>query len=78
MKGEREQVSMVSVQWRSQDIAVARAQLRHTTFVRNPARSAEAFRGVLGMLSQKILGILQPPRSVLRPYRSAAYVTRVQ
>ena len=30
------------------------------------------------MLSQKILGILQPPRSVLRPYLSSVYITRVQ
>ena len=33
-------------QWRSQDIAVARAQHGHTTFVRTSARSAEAYRGV--------------------------------
>ena len=30
------------------------------------------------MPSQKIIGILQPLRSVLRPYRSVVYVTRVQ
>ena len=54
-------------QWRSQDIADDRAQPGHTTFVPNLARSAEAVRGGLGMLSQKILGILQPPRSVPRP-----------
>ena len=35
-------------QWRSQDIAVARAQHRHTTFVPTSARSAEAYRGVWG------------------------------
>ena len=57
-------------QWRSQDIADARAQHGHTTFVRYSARSAEVFRGVWGMLSQKIFGILQPPRSVLRLYCS--------
>ena len=32
-------------QWRSQDIAVARAQRGHTTFVRTSAQSAEAHRG---------------------------------
>ena len=31
-------------QWRSQDIADARAQHGHTTFVRNSAQSAEVFR----------------------------------
>ena len=52
------------MQWRSQDIAVARAQHGHTTFVRTSARSAEAYRGAGGIPPQ----ILQPPRSVLRPY----------
>ena len=56
-----------SEQWRSQDIAVARAQ-RHTTFVRTSARSAEAYRGVWGHPPPRIL---QPPRSVLRPYTVA-------
>ena len=31
-------------QWRSQDIADARAQHGHTRFVRNSAQSVEAFR----------------------------------
>ena len=31
-------------QWRSHDIADARAQHGHTTFVRNSAQSTEAFR----------------------------------
>ena len=44
-------------QWRSQDIAIA--------FVRTSARSAEAYRGSGGILPPRIL---QPPRSVLRPY----------
>ena len=47
-------------QWCSQDIADARAQHGHTTFVRTSARSAEAFRGVH---PQKSFGISQPPRS---------------
>ena len=34
--------------YRCQDIAVARAQHGHTTFVRTSARSAEAYRGVWG------------------------------
>ena len=34
----------------------------HTMFVRTSVRSAEAYRG------SENLGILQPPRSVLRPY----------
>ena len=55
-------------QWRSQDIAVARAH-----YV--PAQTAEAFRGSGAFRSQKIM---QPPMSVLRPYRSVVYVTRVQ
>ena len=33
------------MQWHSQDIAVARAQHGHTTFVRTSARSAEAYMG---------------------------------
>ena len=37
-------------QWRSQDIAVARAQHGHTTFVRTSVRSAEAYRGSGGIL----------------------------
>ena len=45
-----------------------------TLFVQNSARSVEVSRGVWGMLSQKIL---QPPRSVLRPYCSAVYVTLI-
>ena len=52
------------LQWRSQDIAVARAQ-RHTTFVRTSVQSAEAYRGVWGHPPTRIS---QPPRSVLRPY----------
>ena len=35
------------------------------TFVRTSTRSAEAYRGVWGHSPP---GILQPPRSVLRPY----------
>ena len=58
-------------QWRSQDIAVARAQHGHTTFVRTSSRSAEAYRGVWGNPPPKNLGILQLPRSVLRPYTVA-------
>ena len=34
----------ITMQWHSQDIADARAQHGHTTFVRNSAQSAEAFR----------------------------------
>ena len=34
------------VQWRSQDIAIARAQHGHTTFVCTSARSAEAYGGL--------------------------------
>ena len=41
-------------QWRSQDIAVARAQHGHTTFVRTSTRSAEAYRG-------SCLGASPPP-----------------
>ena len=33
-------------QWHSQDIAVARAQREHITFVRTSTRSAEAYRGI--------------------------------
>ena len=55
-------------QWRSQDIAVARAQHGHTTFVRTSARSAERF---LGHPPPPPPRILQPPRSVLRPYTVA-------
>ena len=58
-------------QWRSQDIAVARAQHGHTTFVRTSARSAEAYRGVWGHPPPPPPRILQPPRSVLRPYTVA-------
>ena len=54
--------------WRSQNIADARAQHRHTTFVRTSARSAEAFRGVCTRRK-----VSQPPRSVLRPYRSVTH-----
>ena len=54
-------------QWHSQDIAYARAQHGHTTFVRTSAQSAEAFRGVWGHPPPKIL---QPSRSVLRSHRS--------
>ena len=71
---------MASQQWRSQDIADTRAQ--HgiidndgmgtvTTFARNSAPSAEVI-GRSGACSPRIL---QPPKSVLRPYRSAVYVT---
>ena len=58
-------------QWHSQDIAVARAQHGHTTFVRTSTRSAEAYRGVWGHPPLENLGILQPPKSVLRPYTVA-------
>ena len=59
------------IQWRSQDFAVARAQ-RHTMFVRTSARSAEAYRGVWEHpLPPPPPRILQPPRSVLRPYTVA-------
>ena len=51
-------------QWHSQDIAIARAQHGHITFVRSSARSAEAYRAVPPQN-------LQPPRSVLRPYTIA-------
>ena len=51
----------------SQDIAYARAQHGHTTFVRTSARSAEAFREVWGYPPQN-LGILQRPRVVPRSY----------
>ena len=55
---------MPACQWRSQDIADARAQHGYTTFVRTSARSAEA----LGDLGQAPKKILQPPKSVLKPY----------
>ena len=58
-------------QWRSQDIAVARAQHGHTTFVRTSAQNAEAYRGARGHPPPENLGILQPLRSVLRPYTVA-------
>ena len=61
-------------QWRSQDIAVARAQHGHTTFVRTSARSAETYRGSGGILPPPPPPpprILQPPRSVLRPFTVA-------
>ena len=48
-------------QWRSQDIADARAQHGHTTFVRTSVRGAEAFRGVWGLLPQKILEFYSLP-----------------
>ena len=54
-------------QWRSQDIGNARAQHGHTMFVRNFAQIAEAH-------ALLILWILQTPRLVMRPYRSAVYV----
>ena len=54
-------LALNSVQWRSQDIADARAQHGHTTFVRTSARSAEAFSGVWGHPPPENLGILQPP-----------------
>ena len=38
-------------------VARTSAQHGHTTFLRNSARSAEVFRGVCGMLFQKIFGI---------------------
>ena len=60
---ESRYLALASYQWRSQDIAVARAQHGHTTFVRTSARSAEALGGSEG--------ILQPPGSVLRPYTVA-------
>ena len=53
-------------QWHSQDIAYAKAQHGHTTLVRTSALSAEAFRRVWGHPPHENLGILQPPRSVLR------------
>ena len=59
-------------QWRSQDSADARAQHGHTTFVRTCAQSTETFRGVWGHPPLETLGILQPPRLVLRSYRSEA------
>ena len=43
----------------------------HTTFVRTSAQSAEAYRWVWGHPPPKNLGMLQPPRSVLRPYTVA-------
>ena len=52
----------ILLQWRSQDIAIARAQHGHTMFVRTSVRSAKAYRGVWG----------HPPRSVLRPYYTVA------
>ena len=45
-------ISTITSQWRSQDIANARAQHGHTTFVRTSVRGAEAFRGVWGLLPQ--------------------------
>ena len=67
-KQSTERLHFSNSQWRSQDIAVARAQHEHTTFVRTFARSAEVYRGVWGHPPPKNLGILQTPRSVLRPY----------
>ena len=60
--------AMTWLQWRSQDIAIARAQHGHTTFVRTSTRSAEAYRGIWGRPPAENLEISQPPRSVLRPY----------
>ena len=53
-------------QWRSQDITYAKAQHRYTMLIRTSALSAEAFRRVWGHPAPENLGILQPPRSVLR------------
>ena len=59
------------LQWRSHEIAVARAQHGHTMFVQTSARSAEAYTGVWGHPPPESLGISQPPRPVLRPYAVA-------
>ena len=74
-EGGEQKPSLSSTQWRSQDITVARAQHGHTTFVRTSTRSAEAYRGIWRHPPPppppEKLGILQPPRSVLRPYTVA-------
>ena len=62
---------LTQVQWRSQEIAFARAQRGHTMFVRTSAQSAEDYWGVWGHPPPENLEILQPPRSVLRPYTIA-------
>ena len=67
-----------SMQWRSQDIAFARAQHGHTTFVRTSTRSAEAYRGVWGHPPPKNLGILQPLRSVQVTYGNLTYDERMR
>ena len=71
-------------QWRSQDIAVARAQHGHTSTLRLYALPREVQKLIGGsegipppppppppQKKKKNLGILQPPKSVLRPYRGA-------
>ena len=61
-------------QWRGQDIVIARAQHGDTTFVLTSARSAEAYRGVWGILPPEFYGLRRRPgnlRSVLRPYTVA-------
>ena len=53
------------LQWRSQDIADARAQHGHTTFLYKLLREVQKHLGGLG---HKLFTISQPPRSVLKLY----------
>ena len=46
------------IQWRSQDIAVARAQHGHTTFVQTSARNTKAYRGSGGILPPEFYSLL--------------------
>ena len=64
-------LALNSVQWRSQDIADARAQHGHTTFVRTSAQSVEAFRGVWGHPPPKKFRNFTASQLVLRPYTVA-------
>ena len=62
------------LQWRSQDIIVARAQ--HGCILRLyklQHKVQKLIGGFGGILLPENLGILQPPRSVLRPYTVAKY-----
>ena len=64
-------------QWHSQDITYARAQHGHTTFVVLCTKFRVKCRSFLGgsggILPPENLGILHPPRLVLRSYCSKAY-----
>ena len=62
-------------EWRSQDIADARAQMGMLCLY-ELLRKVEKHLGGLGHAPpEKFFWISQPPRSVLKPYRSAVYIT---